>query len=319
MPMRPKVLVCAAALDLQMPILLSPAQILAMEKLAARQCDWGGPNRPATLILTSRTSFGRGEDASRPGRLAKGDRDRCTAVLPDLRRGLSAGKALAPQLCADWQALRGTNLPEALGITEVSTYLSGSPGRPVLIGTIGYAQVGRRIALLGDDGQPIAPGQPGQMSVHLSDPELLLGYLDLPDETDARFSGAWFLTGDGAHQRPDGAFVCLGRREDLINAGGIRVAPIDVEEALPAVPGLSECAVTEVAVKSGTQVIAAFHTVGLPLDDIALSAHFAGLLAPCKCPRLFFHLATMPRAANSKLNRRTLQGPPPLSSEHDQS
>lgn len=166
--------------------------------------------------------------------------------LPDLRRGLSAGKALAPQLCADWQALRGTYLPEALGITEVSTYLSGSPGRPVRIGIIGYAQVGRRTALLGDDGQPIAPGQPGQIAVHLSDPELLLGYLDLPDETDARFSGAWFLTGDWAHQRPDGAFVGLGRREDLINAGGSRVALIDEEAALPAVPGPSECAVTAV-------------------------------------------------------------------------
>lgn len=229
--------------------------------------------------------------------------------LPDLRHGLSAGEALPDALRRDWRRATGCDLHEALGMTEVSTYLSGSPDRPAPAGTLGFAQPGRRIALLGQEGQRVPDGSAGQIAVHLSDPGLMLGYLDHPAETAARKQGDWFLTGDWARQRPDGAFEGLGRQDDLINAGGLRVSPVEVEQVLQGYAGLTECAVVQVQVKPGTHVIAAFYTSAVPLDEAALSAHCASRLAPYKCPRMFRRLDSLPRGPNAKLNRRALALP----------
>ncbi|MEF9606000.1 AMP-binding protein, partial [Paracoccus sp. PXZ] len=64
--------------------------------------------------------------------------------------------------------------------------------------------------------------------MHRSDPGLFLGYLDQPEETAARFRGDWFLTGDLAEATPEGAIRTLGRADDMMNAGGFRVAPGEV-------------------------------------------------------------------------------------------
>ncbi len=71
-------------------------------------------------------------------------------ALPRLRHGLSAGEALPRTTRAAWQAATGTRVHEAFGMTEFSTFLSGTPDRPAPVGTIGYVQTGRRVALLAD-------------------------------------------------------------------------------------------------------------------------------------------------------------------------
>mgnify|MGYP006191981817 CR=1 FL=1 len=91
----------------------------------------------------------------------------------------------------------GTDLHEAMGASEISTFLSGSPDRPAPMGTAGFPPPGRHVAILGDDG-PLPPGQPGALAVRRDDPGLFLGYLDDPDATHACFRGDWFLTGDMA-------------------------------------------------------------------------------------------------------------------------
>ena len=73
-------------------------------------------------------------------------------ALPRLRHGLTAGESLSPALRIQWQAVTGTDLHEALGMSECSTYLSGSPARPAPAGTTGFPQPGRRIALLDETG-----------------------------------------------------------------------------------------------------------------------------------------------------------------------
>ena len=225
--------------------------------------------------------------------------------LPSLRHGLSAGEALPPALRAQWQAATGTDLHEALGMTECSTFISGSPARPAPTGCTGFAQDGRRTAVLDDAGQPLLPGQPGLLAIHRSDPGLMLGYLDAADETASRFVGDWFTTGDLVDQTPEGAFRHLGRADDILNPGGFRVAPQEVEATLATCPGVTDCAVTEVEVSPGTRVLACAH-LG-QADEAALTAHASAHLARYKQPRLWFHLDQLPRNANMKLNRRALR------------
>lgn len=226
--------------------------------------------------------------------------------LPRLRHGLSAGEALSPALRQAWRDATGTDLHEALGMTEVSTFLSGSPDRPAPMGATGYPQPGRRLALLDDEGRPVTPGEEGQIAVHGSDPGLMLGYLGAPQATAERMKGEWFLTGDMAREGADGSWTGLGRRDDQINAGGLRVSPAEVEAAHGDFPGLAECAAVEVPVPGGATVIALFYTATGPLDEAALAVHGAARLAPWKRPRLYRPLPALPRGANAKLDRRAL-------------
>ena len=227
--------------------------------------------------------------------------------LPHLRHGLSAGEKLGRETRAAWGRATGTPICEALGMSEVSTFISEAPGRPAPEGATGFAQTGRRIAALGSDLAPVPRGTPGQLAIDRRDPGLMLGYLDAPQTTAARMIRDWFLTGDQVVIDAVGAVTYLGRDDDQINAGGYRVSPVEVEAALARFPGLIEAAVTEVEVKPGVSIIACFYTAPAPMDDTALAAHAAAHLARYKQPRLFIHLPALPRGANAKLNRHALR------------
>lgn len=227
------------------------------------------------------------------------------APLTDLRHTLTAGERLDPELRRAWRARTGTDLHEAMGMSECSTFLSGSPARPAPEGTAGYPQPGRRIAILSGDGAALPPGQPGMLAVHRSDPGMFLGYLGQPGETAARFEGDWFLTGDLAVSDTDGAISTLGRADDMMNAGGFRVAPAEVEDVLAAVPGAGDVAATELPVAGGTSIIAAFWTGEAGAETLRAAAEAA--LARYKQPREYIHLDALPRTPTGKINRRSLR------------
>jgi acyl-coenzyme A synthetase/AMP-(fatty) acid ligase len=224
--------------------------------------------------------------------------------LPALRHALSAGEALPDATRAAWEDATQTLVHQAFGLSECSTFVSGSPVLPAPHGATGYPQAGRRIAVLDDAGQPAATGI---LTIHRSDPGLMLGYLDAPDQTAARFHGDWFLTGDQVAQAPDGAITYLGRHDDLMNPGGYRVSPIEVEAALARFAGVQEVAVTEVEPTAGTRIIACAYLAASDLDHAAFAAYAAQNLARYKQPRTFLRLDALPRNANNKLNRRALR------------
>ncbi|NJN05576.1 MAG: AMP-binding protein, partial [Rhodobacteraceae bacterium] len=194
---------------------------------------------------------------------------------------------------------------EAYGMSECSTFISGCPAVPAAEGALGAPQHGRRIAILGPDG-PVPLGQEGTIAVHRSDPGLMLGYLDAPEETAARMQGDWFLTGDQGAMDAQGQITYLGRRDDMMNAGGFRVSPLEVEAVLAHMPGISAVAVAEVTIKADTTVIAAFYT-GAALDDSDLEAYVSDKLARYKQPRVYIHLPELPMGANGKILRRALR------------
>ena len=105
----------------------------------------------------------------------------------------------------------------------------------------------------------------------------------------------------------EGAVIYLGRADDMMNAGGFRLSPIEVETALLAHPAISEAAVLEIHVKPEVSVIGAFIVTRATLDDTAISAHMSERLARYKHPRIYLRLDSLPRNANGKLNRRALR------------
>ncbi|MEM6487657.1 MAG: fatty acid--CoA ligase family protein, partial [Pseudomonadota bacterium] len=231
--------------------------------------------------------------------------------LATLRHGLTAGERLAPDLAAAWAARTGTRLHEALGMSECSTFISGAPARPAPPGAAGYAQPGRRIAVLAEDSAtPVPRGTPGRLAVDARDPGLMLGYWHDAAASAAAREDGWFVTGDRAVMAADGAIAHLGRGDDVMNALGYRVAPQEVEDALAASfaeAGLHapEIAVAELPVRDDLNLIAGF-VVGDTVDEATLAAMAERRLAPYKRPRLWIAVDALPRTGNGKLRRRDL-------------
>ncbi|MFA8443117.1 class I adenylate-forming enzyme family protein [Yoonia sp.] len=255
---------------------------------------------PALMATHKATLF-----AAAPGvyrRLLRAD----IPALPHLRHGLSAGEKLAAGIAESWTQKTGTPVYEAFGMSECSTFISASPQRPAPPGTAGYVQKGRTVALLGPDG-PVPRGTVGTIAVHKDDPGLMLGYLDQPKQTAARYQGDWFLTGDQATMDTDGAITYAGRADDMMNAGGYRVSPIEVEDALTAHPKISEAAACAVQVRTGVWVIAGFYVASDVIKEDELRRFAAARLAAYKMPRLLIARDKLPRGANNKLLRKKLR------------
>jgi len=256
---------------------------------------------PALLRQYHATIF-----AAAPGVYRKILQDHDTLALPDLRHGLCAGEKLSRHLHDRWKAASNADLFEAYGMSEVSTFISSSPDHPARGDGLGRPQPGRRVAIVDANG-PVAQGAEGTIAVHRDDPGLMLGYLNAPDETAARFVGDWFLTGDQGAMAVDGQITYLGRDDDMMNAGGYRVSPLEVEAVLNGYPGIELAGVTDVEIKTDTRIIAAFYSGRDALDDAALRAYVEERLARYKCPRAYVHLPALPTGANGKLLRKALR------------
>ncbi len=237
--------------------------------------------------------------------------DLAACDLTSLRHGLTAGEALSPALLESWRAATGKELYEALGMSEISTYVSSGPGTPVKPGSPGRAQPGRRIAVLPVEGGEtlLPPGETGLLAVHRSDPGLMLGYWNRPEEEAEVMRGEWFTGGDLASLDEDGYVWYRGRNDDVMNAFGYRVSPLEVETVLAGHPAVAEVAVTEVPVRDAVSVIAAFVVPRDAEDSNAadLLRHAAEHLAPYKCPREIVFVDRLPRTANGKVVRRQLR------------
>lgn len=224
---------------------------------------------------------------------------------PALRHGLSAGEKMPVATHEAWNVATGKPIFEAYGMSECSTFISSSPDRPSDPDKLGRSQPGRRVAILGPDG-PVPRGDAGVIAIHHDDPGLMRGYYGHPDETEAKFRGDWFLTGDIGTMDPDGQISYLGRNDDMMNAGGYRVSPVEVEAALMHAPGVTGIGAAQVEVKPGTFIIVAFYTAASALDEAELRDYVEPKLAQYKRPRAYVHIPSLPTGANGKLLRRRL-------------
>jgi acyl-coenzyme A synthetase/AMP-(fatty) acid ligase len=230
--------------------------------------------------------------------------------LASVRHGLSAGEVLSPGLFHEMIERTGLTLYEALGMSEISTYVSSSPEVPPKPGSPGKPQPGRAVAILPMEGgtEPLEAGETGLLAVHGSDPGLMLGYWNRPEEERAAFRGGWFLGGDLATMDNDGYIWFEGRNDDLMNAFGYRVSPQEVENVLLGHPAVSEAGVAQVRVREDVSVIAAFVVAagGCECDAAALLEHAGQHLARYKLPREIRVVESLPRTPNGKLLRREL-------------
>jgi len=281
--------------------LLDPWSIGATSLIAARDVDHS--MFPDLIATSGATIF-----AAAPGVYRRMLKERDLPALPDLRHCLSAGEKMPPTLRADWKARTGQDVFEALGMSEVSTFISQPAYETPKVTSAGRPQQGRRVAVL--DRQTldvVALETPGILALDRFDPGLMLGYRYAPAETAAKFHNDWFLTGDTVSMDASGAITYLGRADDMMNAGGFRVSPLEVETAFLADPRIREAAAFEAEVRENVYVIALAYVADQDIESDALEAIARQNLATYKRPRLYQRLDSLPKGANNKIKRSALR------------
>jgi long-chain acyl-CoA synthetase len=175
---------------------------------------------------------------------------------------------------------------------------------PEKVGAVGRAHQGVDLKIVGDDGLAVAPGSPGELRVR--PPSMASGYASGTELADRIDGEGYLATGDVVRVDAEGFVWIEGRMSDLINRGGNKVFPDEVEEVLRLAPGVSEVAVVGVPDERLGEVPVAFVVSDRPLDVDALIALCRAHLTPYKIPVDFVPVEALPRSEVGKVLRRQL-------------
>jgi long-chain acyl-CoA synthetase len=250
--------------------------------------------------------------------------------LSSLTKVASGGAPVYPAIVERWERLTGTYVHNTYGLTETAapSHLVARGERAPVDPESGALSIGRpiadtesRIVLVGErDGDPAggggktgaaetdaAPGELGEIVTR--GPAVTPGYWGRPEETAHAIRAGWLHTGDVGRRDADGWFFIVDRIKDMIVAGGYKVWPRDVEDALFTHPAVREAAVVGAPDPyRGETVIA--HVVlrpGATASAEELVAHCRERLAVYKAPHVVNLVDELPKTASGKVLRRELR------------
>ncbi|MBL8490419.1 MAG: AMP-binding protein, partial [Rhodocyclaceae bacterium] len=239
-----------------------------------------------------------------------------------LRSIMSGGEAVGEAVFEWARDELGVTINEIFGQTEIN-YVVGGCGsvygpKP---GAMGRPYPGHRVAILDDEGNPVAPGEAGEVCVQRAcqgarDAVFLLEYWKNPQATADKFFGsgdaAWGRTGDMARQDEDGYLWYDGRSDDVIKSAGYRIGPAEIENCLVRHPAVANAAVIGVPDATRGAAIKAYvvlqpgrqASVALEAE---LQAHVRQSLAPYEVPRQVAFIEALPMTTTGKVQRKVLR------------
>ena len=236
--------------------------------------------------------------------LALAGRHGDTIARGRLRFVRSSSSSLPPQVMEELEATFGVPVIEAYGMTEAAHQMASNPlpPRPHFAGSVGIA-AGPEIAIMDDGGRLLAPGDLGEVVIrgrNVTD-----GYENNPDANAKAFADGWFRTGDQGVLDAEGYLRLTGRLKELINRGGEKISPLEVDVVLMDHPAVAQCVTFGVPHdKLGEDVAAAVVLRdGAAVTDHALRDFLGERLAPFKVPRRILFLDEIPKGATGKLQR----------------
>ena len=191
---------------------------------------------------------------------------------------------------------------EAYGMTEASHQMASNPLPPEQrkFGTVGPG-TGIEIGIMTDSGDLLAAGAKGEVVIR--GPSVIDAYENNPEANAKSFVNGWFRTGDEGLLDADGYLRLTGRIKELINRGGEKIAPLEIDEVLLAHPSISEAVAFGVPHTTWGEEVAAAVVLREPATEAELLAHCRDRLADFKCPRKLFIVESIPRTATGKVQR----------------
>ncbi len=236
--------------------------------------------------------------------LARAGHNRETIAANPLRFIRSSSSSLPPQVLAELEATFGARVIESYGMTEASHQMTSNllaPGerKP---GTVGVA-AGPEVAIMDAAGQLLARGQTGEVVIRGDN--VTAGYENNPKANTEAFADGWFRTGDQGVMDDDGFLTITGRLKEIINRGGEKISPREVDEVLMDHPAVLQVVTFAIPHdKLGEEVGAAVVLrEGQSVDERDLRDYAAKRLADFKVPRKVVFLEEIPKGATGKLQR----------------
>jgi acyl-CoA synthetase (AMP-forming)/AMP-acid ligase II/acyl carrier protein len=237
--------------------------------------------------------------------LSVAEKDKESARQSSLRLIRSASSTLPAKVLRGLETLFDVPMIDTFGMTEAATQIAANPLHKRKLGSVGRS-AGAEIAILDGDGQRLSPGKRGEIA--LRGPTITRGYDNDLAATREAFRDGWFRTGDLGYLDKEGYLFIAGRIKEVINRGGQKVAPGEVEEALLSHPDVIEAAVFAVPhARLGADVAAAV----IPRPGAVLSAQklrdfVRKRLASFKVPGLIRIVPDIPKGAGGKIKRGEL-------------
>jgi benzoate-CoA ligase len=224
-----------------------------------------------------------------------------------LRLTSSAGEALPAEIGERFKRHFDVDIIDGIGSTEMlHIFLSNQPGH-VRYGTTGWPVPGYEIELRGEDGKPVADGEPGDLFIQ--GPSAAMMYWGNRAKTRETFQGGWTKSGDKYVRNADGTYTYSGRSDDMLKVSGIYVSPFEVEATLVQHLAVLEAAVIGVPDAEGLTKTKAFVVLkqGGKATEDELKAFVKDKLAPYKYPRMIEFVTDLPKTATGKIQRFKLR------------
>ena len=207
-----------------------------------------------------------------------------------------------------WLSKTASPIREGYGLSETSPSVACNPTAGEIVpGSIGIPLPSTELALLDDDGNEVAAGEPGELAVR--GPQVMAGYWQRPDETAQVMTAQGFMrTGDIATVDERGFFRIVDRKKDMILVSGFNVYPNEIEQVVSGLDGVAECAAVGVPDENSGEAVKLVIVRRNPsLTEAEVKAYCREHLTGYKRPRVVEFRNDMPKTPVGKILRRELR------------
>jgi acyl-CoA synthetase (AMP-forming)/AMP-acid ligase II len=215
----------------------------------------------------------------------------------------SCSASLAPQVMHDLEAAFGAPVLEAYGMTEAAHQMASNPLPPAerKPGSVGRG-TDVRVSIMDANGRHAEAREQGE--VVIQGPNVIKGYENNPEANAASFTDGWFRTGDQGYLDADGYLTLVGRIKELINRGGEKISPREVDEVLLAHPAIAEAVCFGVPHPTWGEEVEAAVVLRDNASEADLLSYCRERLADYKRPKQIHITDAIPRTATGKIQRR---------------
>jgi long-chain acyl-CoA synthetase len=222
------------------------------------------------------------------------------ASFATVEAAISFGAPLAPETARRLEERLGLRVRQLYGATETGVIAIQSPDTPFQPGVVGHPVASAEVHILDEHGQRLGPGCTGEVAV--GGPGVVNGYLDEPVLNRELFRDGFFRTGDLGRLDEAGTLFLCGRSKTLINLGGTKVDPAEIEHVLLEMPAVRDCVVRGLRDPQQGEIVAAAIALrpGCELSRQAVVAHCRARMAEFKIPRRIEFVDALPADASGK-------------------
>ena len=216
----------------------------------------------------------------------------------------SSSSSMPPQVIRELEQIFGSPLIEAYGMTEATHQMASNPLPPQARkpGTVGLA-AGPEVAIRSEDGALMGPGEVGEIVIR--GPNVTAGYENNPKANAEGYADGWFRTGDQGMKDADGYISITGRLKEIINRGGEKVSPREVDEILMDHPAVAQVVCFGMPHPKLGEEVAAVVVLreGASATEREIQEFVSKRAADYKVPKKILFMDEIPKGATGKLQR----------------